>query len=126
MALESVIEIKDLVVWARHGVLEKEKQLSQEFRITLRATIDGSLACASDRVGDTIDYSALSKQIHSLVQETCFDLIESLAYQIALVALGFSVVSKIFVKVKKMKPPMPYDVAYAAVEISLDRLSQTK
>jgi FolB domain-containing protein len=79
----SVIYIKDLVVKARHGVHQSEKDKTQRFIINLELTVDLSRAAATDDLTDTLNYSELRRVIIDITQNNSFNLLERLAGAIA-------------------------------------------
>jgi dihydroneopterin aldolase len=79
----SVIYIKDLVVEAKHGVHQHEKDKPQRFVINLELTLDMTQAVASDDLADTLNYSELRQIIIDTTQNNSFNLIERLAQAIA-------------------------------------------
>lgn len=79
----SVIYIKDLVVKARHGVHQAEKDKTQRFIINLELTVDLARAAATDDLADTLNYSELRHTIIDITQNNSFNLLERLAQTIA-------------------------------------------
>lgn len=119
--VNGTVEIKNLRLWACHGVLEHEKVHPQEFLISVKAKLNLDDAVQSDNVAATLDYSAVCTKVASIAQNNCFDLIEKLAFEIATAIFSDLRMMEIFVQVKKVRPPMPFDVDYAGVELTLDR-----
>ena len=56
--MDTAIVIKDLRIYARHGVMPQEQLTGDYFTINLRLSIDFSAAMKSDSLEDTLDYSA--------------------------------------------------------------------
>ena len=78
-----IIYIKDLVVEAKHGVHQHEKDRAQRFSITVELTIDNARAADTDNLDDTINWSELRDLIVDTVQNNSFNLLERLAQTIA-------------------------------------------
>ena len=53
------IELKELVFFARHGVLAEEAALGQRFRVDVVASLDPSLDLTQDRPESTVNYVEL-------------------------------------------------------------------
>lgn len=81
--MTSVIYLKDLIIEAKHGVHEHEKQNAQRFKVSVELSFDISKASATDDLGDTLDWSGLRKNIINTVEGNSFNLIESLSRQVA-------------------------------------------
>lgn len=53
------ITIRDIKVFARHGVLAQEKVVGNEFFVTVTLDFDASRAIVSDDVSATVNYAAV-------------------------------------------------------------------
>ncbi len=83
-----IIYLHGLVANAQIGVWEWEKQITQKLTIDLDMGTDISIAAASDRLEDTLNYKEVAKRIISFVEDNHFDLVEALAEKIADILLG--------------------------------------
>ncbi len=117
----AVVELKDILVMGRHGVLETEKLHEQAFAVSVWAELDASGAVKSDSISETLDYSALAALVVKIVSRQSFDLLERLCFVIASEVMEAFSPREVRVKVKKLHPPMDVSVAYAAVEMTLAR-----
>ncbi len=79
----SVIYIRDLVITAKHGVHQVEKQRPQRFYIQLELAVDTAKAATSDDLADTLNYSGVRATVIDTVQNNSFNLIEHLGHEIA-------------------------------------------
>ena len=50
------IELKELVFFARHGLLEEEASLGQRFRLDMIAELDPNLDLQEDSPNSTVNY----------------------------------------------------------------------
>lgn len=104
--MKTSIELKNMLFFAHHGVLEHEKVHGNNFSVTLRFSADLSTACLSDDVLDTVNYAA----VYDLVKEEMSKpsgLIENVAYRILhSVKEAFPAIERIEVEVAKMNPPI--------------------
>ncbi|MBQ5430574.1 MAG: 2-amino-4-hydroxy-6-hydroxymethyldihydropteridine diphosphokinase [Lachnospiraceae bacterium] len=113
------ITINELECFGYHGVLAEEKKLGQKFLITMELSVDTSLAGETDQCADTVDYSLVCTKVKHLVETEVYDLIETLAEQIAkLVLHTFSSVQAITVTVKKPWAPIMTSVDTVSVRIT--------
>lgn len=113
------IALRGLRVVAAHGVLPEEHARAQPFEVDLEITADLSAAGASDHLADTVDYGAVSAAIVEVVTGPHADLLEHLAERIA--AATFAVAGRraeaVVVTVRKLRPPVPADLAVSEVRI---------
>ena len=81
------IFLRDLEIDATIGIFEWEKRIKQKVRIDLEMAADIAKAAASDSIEDTLDYKAISKRIILFVEESSYELIETLIEKIAEILL---------------------------------------
>jgi FolB domain-containing protein len=117
----SVIELRGLRVLGRHGVSDEERSAEQPFEIDIDVALDTTLAASSDDVADTVDYQALAVDACEVVEKRSFRLLEALAEAVARVLLAHEAVLQVTVSVRKLRPPVPLDLASAAVRITRSR-----
>lgn len=96
-----MIYIKDLVVEAKHGVHQKEKEQAQRFIFNVELTVDGSQAGISDDLADTLDYGELRQTIIDTAQNNSFNLIEKLAREVADRILADKRIRKLVISIDK-------------------------
>ena len=113
------ILIQDLRLSCIVGVRERERTSAQEVVINLVLHTDLRAAGRSDRLEDTVDYSALTGRVEALVEGSSFGLIEALASAIAAECLKDSGVQGVTVRVDK-PAALPRGRA-ASVEIHRER-----
>lgn len=70
------------------GICEDELHAPQPVRIDLSAGVPHSLACSTDRIGDTIDYGTVRSAVHELMESHRFQLLEAFSEAIATLLLG--------------------------------------
>ena len=77
------IFLKDLRVTTVVGIWEWERRMPQVISIDLEMAADIRSAAERDHIDATLDYKAVSKRIVSFVEESRFQLVETLAERIA-------------------------------------------
>lgn len=77
------IFLRDLRIRTVVGIWEWERRLPQVVSIDLDMAADISRAAATDTIDDTLNYKAVTKRITSFVEESRFDLVETMAERIA-------------------------------------------
>lgn len=116
------IQIRALRVLCHVGVTAEERAGAQPVEIDLDLDVDCSKAAASDSVDDTVDYGAVTLAVADAVTDGSHDLLERLASLAADAALGVDDRSSaVTVTVRKLRPPIPADVASAGVRLHRSR-----
>ena len=77
------IFLRDLRIRTIVGIWEWERRMPQTVSIDLDMGTDIRRAAGSDQIGDTLDYKAVTRRIKAFVAESRFNLIETMAEQIA-------------------------------------------
>ena len=73
------ILIKNLTVFANHGVLEAENVLGQKFILSAVLDLDIQQAAQSDDLTKTIDYGSVCREMQLFLSQHTFQLIETCA-----------------------------------------------
>ena len=112
------IEIRDLRVIGRHGVLPEERERAQPFSLDVVAWVDMAAAQASDALADTVDYGGLAQVATDLVAQGSFQLLEALAGHVADALLATDDrLDAVEVTVRKLRPPLALDVGSTGVRV---------
>ena len=114
------IQLRGLRAVGTHGVLPEERQRAQPFEVDVDLEADLTAAGRSDALADTVDYAAMAEMVAAEVTGSHADLLEHLADRIAarlLDAAGKTAVS-VTVTVRKVRPPLPIDVASVSVTVT--------
>jgi dihydroneopterin aldolase len=109
------IELRGLRVLALCGVLPEERERAQPFEIDLDVEADLSAAGRSDALDDTIDYGRLCADVERVATDEQFGLLERFAQRIADVVLADPLVLAVTVSVRKLRPPVPQQLATSGV-----------
>lgn len=113
------IELKELVFFARHGLLEEEAALGQRFRVDVVAELDPSLDLSQDTPESTVNYVELFETVKAVFTGRRFNMIEAAADAIASTLLEqFPKVQSVTVKVKKPSVPVDCVCDYFAAEVT--------
>ena len=95
------LRIVDLQARCIVGINEDERVNKQEVIINIDLEADLSEACASDEIGDTVDYKNIKKQVLAMVESSDCFLVEHLAEKIAAIALNEKRVERVTVQLEK-------------------------
>jgi dihydroneopterin aldolase len=95
------IFLRDLRIRTIVGIWEWERRMPQVVSIDLDMATDIRRAASSDQIGDTLDYKGVSRRIKAFVEDSRFQLIETMAEQIAGIILAEFAVPWVRVAVHK-------------------------
>ena len=98
---KDIIFIEGLEIETIIGVYEHERDIKQTVVLDIEMTIPESDAASSDDLRHTVDYDAVSKLVTSYVIDTQYQLIESLAEQVATLVLGAFATDSLKLKLSK-------------------------
>ena len=116
------ILIRNLKIFAYHGVMEEEKANGQYFIFDIDAFVDISEPCESDSVEDTVNYALMVEQITKTFTSQKDDLIERAAQRVAQeLFVSFDKISELRILLKKPDAPIDADFDWVGVEIHRKR-----
>jgi 7,8-dihydroneopterin aldolase/epimerase/oxygenase len=110
------ILVRNLRVFAHHGVLPHEAERGQVFVLDLDLSVDLEAAGRNDDLERTIDYGALTERIAELVASSRRQLLEAVASDVAALVLADDRVHEVRVRITKPHAPIRVD-AQVAVEV---------
>lgn len=119
--MSDVIELRGLRMMGTIGVLPEEKSRAQPFEVDLDVHTDVSSAGASDDLTQTIHYGEVTDAVAAVVEQERHELLERVATRIAEDVLAFDGVDGVTVVIRKLRPPVPHDLASSAVRIHRSR-----
>ena len=115
------ITLRGLRVFARHGVLEHERRIGQEFVIDAVLWLAAGPAAATDDLSHTVDYGAVADRLVSLASGPPVQLIETLAERLALACLSEPIVQEAEITVHKPHAPLPHMFSDVSVTVRRGR-----
>ena len=115
------ISLQGLTFFGRHGVNPEETSLGQRFGVDVTLWLDLASAAATDRIEDTVSYSAIFKIVRGEVEGEPSKLLEHLAGRLLKrIAAQDTRISKVRVTVTKLNPPLGGSVT-GSVSVTLVR-----
>lgn len=108
--------LADMLFYGYHGALPEEAVLGQRFSVSLELEVDTRPAAEADDLSRGLNYAAVCAVVKNIVEGTPCKLLEAVAEKIASAVLAMGAVS-VLVTVKKLHPPVPVQMDYAAVQI---------
>lgn len=104
--MPSSIVVKGIQLSARCGVTETERQHPQPILVDLIFRCPNQSAFQSDRLSDTVDYSAISQRIRDIGEAQAFSLIETMAETICQSLLHEFPITRLKIWIRKIRPPL--------------------
>jgi dihydroneopterin aldolase len=102
-----------------HGALPEEQERAQPFEVDVDLAVDLSRAGATDALADTVDYGSVATLVAGLVGSEHHQLLERLGTRIAEGILAHDArIQAVTVTVRKLRPPVPVDLASVAVSVT--------
>jgi 7,8-dihydroneopterin aldolase/epimerase/oxygenase len=111
------IEISRLSLFTHHGVTDAEQQAGQRLVFDIAFEVEDCDATVTDRIDDTIDYSAVCQAVALVATERSYRTLERLCTAIAdMIEERFSA-ANVVVRATKPEPPIPLPVEEVSVEV---------
>ncbi len=110
------IVLKNMTFYGYHGAFAVEKELGQKFEVDLEVQTD--LSNTGDDTELSFNYVDAYTVIKELVEEREYNLIETLAEEIASQILAMYDVRTVTVKIRKFQVPVGGYLDYLEVEVT--------
>lgn len=112
------IRIKNLEVFANHGVFPEENKLGQKFLVSAELYTDTRNAGRSDNLEDSIHYGEVCHQIRDFLQQHTYKLLERAAEQLCEeLLLSVPRLERLRLEIKKPWAPIGLSLETVSVEI---------
>ena len=120
--MNDYIEIKNLIVFANHGVMPEEKTMGQKFVISMKLYNDMSQAAKTDDINKAVNYAEVCSFVTEFTKQNRCKLIEAAAENIANALLVcYPTLSRVDITLKKPWAPIGLPLDSVAVELSRKR-----
>jgi dihydroneopterin aldolase len=120
--MSDVIELRELRCAAVVGVLREERDRPQPLAFDVDVVRPFEEAAINDDITATTDYSRVLTLATKVAHDGAFLLLETLAYRVAHEVLALdSGITSVTVAVRKLRPPVPEDVASVGVRCTVQR-----
>ena len=115
-----IIRIDNLEVYAYHGVYDEEKEKDQYFYVTAELYTNTRKAGMNDDLDASTNYGTVCDFIHDFMTKHTYDLIETVAEQLAqALLLEFKLVKSILLEIRK--PHAPIEKEFESVSVEIER-----
>ena len=113
-----IIEIKNLEIFANHGVFPEENVLGQKFVVSAKLYTSTRKAGLTDELTASIHYGEVSQMITKFTKEHTYKLLETLAENLCQMLLHeFPLMNAITLRIEKPWAPVGLPLDTVAVEI---------
>ena len=102
-----------------HGVFDHEKRDGQPFVVDVTLAVDTRAAAAADDLARTVNYGEVAAAVLAVIGGPAYDLVETVAQQVADAGLAFDGV--VAVEVAVHKPEAPVGVPFRDVVVTIVR-----
>lgn len=110
------INIVDLEVFSKHGVMKEENILGQKFLVSAEIYVDSRKAGKEDDLTYSVNYAQICHMIKKIMDENTFKLIETAAEKISeTLLINFDKILKLTIEVKKPWAPILLPLDYVSV-----------
>ena len=114
--------VEGIEFYGFHGVPAAEREIGHRYRADLVMELDTAPAGQADDVSLTVDYAAAARTVVEIGTGPGVQLLETLAERMAARLLAdWPLLRAVEVRVAKLLPPLPLQIAAAAVEIRRER-----
>ncbi|WKY43802.1 2-amino-4-hydroxy-6-hydroxymethyldihydropteridine diphosphokinase [Eubacteriaceae bacterium ES2] len=113
------LTIKDLEVFAFHGVFPEEKKLGQKFLISIVLSLDMRPAAISNDLTKSVHYGQLSHELEEEFKKESYDLIETAGEKLAIYVLEhYDMVKSVSITIKKPWAPILRSMDTVSIELN--------
>ena len=114
------LTLRSMRFFGRHGVYAEETARGQPFEATVSLVMAAPGPGGSDRLGDTVDYTAAAAVVRSIMEGPPVALVETLAESVAAALLStFPAVLEVRLEILKPEPRVDFD--FDGVSVTLVR-----
>ncbi|WP_020180310.1 dihydroneopterin aldolase [Methylopila sp. M107] len=116
------VVLKDLSIFAKHGLFDAEAELGQRFHIDVEIGADLSRAEKRDDADGTIDWAELVQTVTKAFTERRYKLVEAAANAIAAAVFArFAIAETVRVEVRKPSAPIEAIFSHTAIVVRRER-----
>ena len=110
------ITIKNVEIYANHGVYESERESGQRFVFTATLFLDMYKAGESDELSDTVHYGEVAERIAAVLTENAYSLLEK-AVTVAAISVLTEYPKLCGIELELCKPDAPIDLEFENVNV---------
>ena len=114
----AILRLAKMRFFGHHGVTEEEKGKGGQFEVDCEIETDISGCAASDNIKDAINYDNVYFIIREHLENRRYNLLETLAVKLRDEIKTKTGSDKVFLRVRKMVPPIAGHMDYFEIELS--------
>lgn len=114
------IRLKNIELYAYHGVSPEEQKLGQRFELDIEITTDFASAVKNDNLSESVDYENVFNITREKFCNNKWKLLETAADAIARELAALVQVQHVNVKIRKLNPPIPASIGCFEVDFDLE------
>lgn len=118
---DAVIQLRGIRAMCICGALPEEQDRRQPYEFDVDIIAADLPALTTDVLDDTIDYGAVLDRIEAVTRDESFQLFERMAQRVAETVMADERIDEVTVEVRKLRPPVPQDVASSGMRLTLRR-----
>ena len=118
---DAVIQLRGIRAMCICGALPEEQDRRQPYEFDVDIIAADLPALTTDVLDDTIDYGAVLDRIEAVTRDESFQLFERMARRVAETVMADERIDEVTVEVRKLRPPVPQDVASSGMRLTLRR-----
>ncbi len=115
---DELIQLRGLRLTCLCGALPEEQDRRQPFELDVDIVADIAEATTSDQLTHTVDYGEVLAVVERVTLDESFQLFERMAARVAEAVLTVGRVVEVTVEVRKLRPPVPQDLASAGIRVT--------
>ena len=116
------IRIKNIQLFAYHGVAQEEQSLGQKFEIDVELHSNLSLTGEQDDLSNTIDYSHVYEIIENEFCKNKYKLLETVAGKISNRLLEIKLVHSLIIKIRKTNATINGTFDFVEIEVKRKKI----
>jgi dihydroneopterin aldolase len=110
------IRLHNMTFYGFHGVSKAERETGRRFEVDCELTLDVTDAVRTDKLTDTVNYTAVYDCVEEIVQQNKYNLLETIAGRIAARLCASFTADRVVIRVRKKIPPIPGNLDHIEVE----------
>jgi 7,8-dihydroneopterin aldolase/epimerase/oxygenase len=115
------VDLRGLSIYTHHGVSDAEQEIGQRLEFDISFDVPDCDAVLTDRIEDTVDYSAVCDIVALAATERSYRTLERLAQVVGERLMERYGCNSVRVRAAKPEPPLPMAVQEVAVEVVHER-----
>jgi len=118
------VDLRGISIYTHHGVSDAEQEVGQRLEFDLSFDVPDCDAVLTDRIEDTVDYSAVCDIVALAATERSYRTLERLAQVVGQRLIERYGCESVRVRAAKPEPPLPLSIQEVGVEVTQERTAE--